>query len=402
MESPLSRSSRFLQLPREIRDLIYAHALVRDVIPIECAVTRPSPSRPRVQGAADRVDYTNDLYLLRASWKHRRVWSIPSSDILWHFFDGDPNPPTSVYMTYQIGDGTGENAMISLDVGLFQTCKQVYAEASKVFYGNNVFSFTSDFRILTAFAFLCDRPAASLLHIKTLELSLMEANNMRVTTQAPYPIIRRSTDSLVLQYAYQYFTELCTLLSTSRMRLRKLCLTVETMAGDSYTDSGRIGIRDGLALEKRKMAESPRPWIPLWLDPLLKIEGLESLEMRWISNRPQLQRMTDTVGIMQRHMLAGNSRKYTSHALTECRHSSDSLKLKFVFQHDACPDIPVSPEDDSNWREIIAHNDGLRHAEFKRRDETKEVERWTDRSHVKKLVESYNEAYASYFGLKSA
>ena len=395
-------TSRFLQLPRELRDLIYEHALVKGIISIECAVTKGSPTRVHDQRNLKSREKEDEPYPLSAPWGHRRVWSVPPFDIDSASTNNTPNPPPAVYMTYQLEKGSEEKVIESVDVSLFQVCRLIYAEASEVFYGNNIFSFTSDFRIPTAFAFLCDRPATSLVRIKSLELSLLEANNMKGTTQAPYPIVRRSTDSLVLQYAYQYFTELCTLLSTSRMRLRKLYLTVETMASDSYTDSGRIGIRDGLALEKRKMVESSRPWIPMWLNPLLKIEGLESLEMRWISNRPQLQRMTDTVGVMQRHMLAGNSRKYTSHALTECVHSSDSLKLQFVFQHDACPDVPVSLEDDSNWREIIADNDGLRHAEFKRRDETKEVERWTDRSHCKQLVESYSEAYVSYFELQSA
>ncbi|KAF2827575.1 hypothetical protein CC86DRAFT_276114, partial [Ophiobolus disseminans] len=295
------RTSRFLQLPRELRDLIYENVLVKDIIPIECAVTRQSPSLPYRRGSGNPpLNWTDEVYLLRASWVHRRVWSVPAFDIDLGLFNDNHSLPDSVYMTYQIEKETGNQEMNCVGINLFQVCKQIYEEASKMFYSRNVFSFTSDFRIPCAFAFLCDRPAASLRNIKSLELSLMEANNLRGTTNAPYPVVTRSTDSLVLLFAYQYFTELCTLLSTSRINLQNLYLTIESTA--SFGDGGHIGLRDSLQKERLKM-NCPGPWIPIWLDPLLKIEGLELLEMRWFSDRPQMLRMTDTMDLIQQHMI---------------------------------------------------------------------------------------------------
>jgi hypothetical protein len=100
-----------------------------------------------------------------------------------------------------------------------------------------MFSFTADFSIPTAFAFLCDTPAEPFLLISSMELALTEYNNTNGTTETHYPITRRSTDSLVLQYAYNHFTELCTLLSTCRMRLQTLHLTIESLAARHHGGS---------------------------------------------------------------------------------------------------------------------------------------------------------------------
>lgn len=400
MESPQEHesppTSRLLHLPREIRDLIFEYVLVKVAIPIECAITKASSTRTRGIDGWDLPKDIKEVFPLMVPWAHRRVWSVPAFDIAMGYSDNDRHSPSAVQMTYQIQREIGGKKAEGAHISLFQVCRQTYAEANEIFYGKNTFSFTSDFRIPTAFAFLCDRPPHSLRHIKSLELSLLESSNMRGTTEAPYPIIRRSTDSLVLQFTYHYFTELCTLLSTPRLSLERLYLTVETMA--SAGDGGVIDLRDGLAREEQKM-NSPRPWVPIWIDPLLKIEGLEILEMRWVSNRPQIQRMVDTMDLMQRGMLTGTPKKHTSHVLTECIDGSESLKLR--LQSDDRINVHCTSENDPVWK-IVSENDGLVSPRVRPRNETQEFNLFTSRPHCRELLESYAEAYASYFGLKRA
>jgi hypothetical protein len=206
----------------------------------------------------------------------------------------------AVQMTYQLAVSPERSPSQSIEIHLLQTCKQIYHEARKTFYGKNLFSFTADFRIPTAFVFLCDRPAESLLLISSMELALTEDNNTISTNEAHYPIYRRSTNSLVLQYAYNHFTDLCTLLSTSRMRLRNLHLTIESLAERRGVPPRTVA--ECLSWETLNTAES-RPWVPSWLDPLLNLEGLDYIETVWIFDRPRLRRMADTVSLIRHHML---------------------------------------------------------------------------------------------------
>jgi hypothetical protein len=299
LTSRVRMASQLLQLPREIRDLIYEHALVREVVPIECAVV-PIPGATGSCNLGCYEDVIESLPLRRLRIR-RRIWSIPTFDIDVSFSEGDAGESQkAVHMTYQLAIPHEKSPGHSIEIRLLQTCKQIYYEARKCFYGRNTFSFTADFRIPTAFAFLCDRPAESLLLISSMELALTEYNNTSATTEAHYPISRRSTDSLVLQYAYNHFTDLCILLSTSRMRLRNLHLTIESLAERRGIPPRTV--TDCLSWEALKTTES-RPWVASWIDPLLRLKGLDSLEMVWIFDRPRLRRMADTVSLMRQHML---------------------------------------------------------------------------------------------------
>jgi hypothetical protein len=386
-----SQVSRFLQLPREIRDLIYAHSLVSiDVIPIECAVAKTSSYRPGVQPGTELFTDLPDSYVLRSPWIHRRVWCIPAFDALDLYSHRDHNPPTDLYMTYQIGEQVKRGSENEVDLNLLHVCKQIYAEASKVFYGSNMFSFTSDFRIPTAFAFLCDRPAKSLLLIDSLEFALMEACDMTGTAEARYPITRRSTDSMVLQYAYQYFTELCTLLSTSRTRLRKLHLIVETMFYQG--EAGRNDLRENMAWETQRMT-SARPWTPLWLDPLLQIDGLESLETHWISNQPRFQRMIDTMDVIQRHMLPSSKSTHTIHALTESNCRYGTLAFRIVGGLDEETRVLTDGRAD--------HEDMERCLDDSASVQDQKIKRFKHCTYCIEILETYGNACASFFKVKS-
>jgi hypothetical protein len=312
--------SRLLQLPREIRDLIYEFTLVREVIPIECAVIPISgATASRSPGFCKNL---TESFPIRGPLAHRRIWSIPTFDVELAFAEGDARVNLkAVQMTYQLAVSPGTPPSHSIEIRLLQTCKQIYHEARKTFYGKNLFSFTADFRIPTAFMFLCDRPAESLLLISSMELDLTEDDNMISTNEAHYPSSYRRSDSLVLQYAYNYFTDLCTLLSTSRMRLLNLHLTIQSLAERRGLPPKTVA--ECLAWETLKTAES-RPWIPSWLDPLLNLEGLDYIETVWIFDRPRLRRMADTLSLMRQHMLRG-----TKSGLGNLTHLPDVSNLEF-------------------------------------------------------------------------
>lgn len=362
-----------LDLPREVRDLIHEYVLLRDVIAIECAMTKTSSTQSSVYSE----EVSAACYPLRAPRIHRRLWSLPGFDLDQDDLDNDQYLPSTVHMTYQYAraskDGVALRSSVGptssialtdsglstsktgkgLDLKWLQVCRQVYEEASKTFYGQNVFSFTGDFRIPTAFAFLCDRPAASLRRIATLELALMEDTNMSGTSQAHYPIIRRATDSLVLQYAYQYFTELCMLLSTSRMRLRKLYLSVETMSmlhdgADDLMYSFRTD-KDGLR------GQDPKP---LWLDPLLNIEGFELVELYWSFRLPRLLRISQTTALIRKHMLAEAPNNSIVDGSTANKLHDTPLQFRALQLPQDGPDIVFGGT--RKWRHYSLHGEDLR------------------------------------------
>lgn len=293
------QSSLFLALPREIRDLIYHHALVRETIPINTAAINYAQTTVRSPG------FRNGLmskYPSRFAHHYRRIWTVASFDLDVDFGTYDlMDEPRNVQLTYQLHTSRRTFSRDIIDIGLLQTCRQIYAEAVKIFYSRNTFTFLDD-GVPAAFAFLCDRPAASLRMISSIGLGLSEDNNMSGTSGAHYPDTRRATDNLTLQYVYHHYTDLCTLLSTSRTQLRSLSLTINNHR--KYYDSAPNTMEECLSWEFVKTEQS-RPFTPDWLLPLLNVQGFESIMLLWVSTRPRLRRMADTAALMRQEMLAG-------------------------------------------------------------------------------------------------
>lgn len=293
--------SRLLRLPREVRDLVYEHVLVRDVIPIEAAVVKiPEVTANRSPGYSYNV---RELFPCRFRWSYRRLWLVPVLDVVSDFGPRDrtedPRSTRSISMTYQLARRSDLREEDALGLRLLRTCRQVHVEAREVFYSKNIFSFTAEFRIGTAFAFLCDRPAQSLRLVRSIELALMEGHNMRATDGAHYPMTSRSTDSMVLQYAYNHFTDLTTLLSTSRMQLKRLYLGIYTQK--STYDTPPTTFEACIAWETAKMRNSPL--VPSWVNPLLQVGGLESIYVCWSFARPCIRRMANTLLLMKLQMI---------------------------------------------------------------------------------------------------
>lgn len=329
-----------LQLPRELRDIIYDYALVRNIISIQsAAISVPDAAHSRSPHFCRLLKKT---FPFNNPLKHRRVWSIPSFDIDITFGPQDMfNVPKYVSMTYQLQvyDSTDRK----IDIALLHTNKQIFREASEVFYGRNTFSFTGDFPLPAAFAFLCDRSPVSLRLINRIELGLTEDSNMSGTADAHYPIARRATDSLVLQFAYNHFTDLCTLLASSRMSLRRLCLRINTTSNIWRQDRTLQSAEEWLSLEDTDVGRLPSRK-PAWIGPLLQVKDLESIGVHWGSNVLRPRRLADSVSILRKFMLkTPSSSDHTVHTddafvfqLLDFSNASDTNENDFFPDESTC------------------------------------------------------------------
>lgn len=328
-EDELVQTSRFLQLPREIRDLIYEHALVRDTVPIDCAVLGGPSYRKHTGSQCPFSPQLHKAYPLTSPRARRTTWFLPIYDLKVDIQGGTWMEPKRAQMTYQLAPpcerpkGAYYHDKIALQ--LLLVCRKVHAEARPVFYKKNVFSFTSKFPISTALAFLQDRSGTALALLSSIELVLTEDNNMRGTAEAHFPPTRRSSDCLVLQYAFHYFTDLCTLLASPTVQLRRLFLTIESLSscGDKQPES----LADCLAWEIEK-SDAERPWTASWIEPLLQIESLESVMIYWISDRPRVRRISDTLSTIQRSMLQYAGSKDSDLSYTSRGHELEFSILK--------------------------------------------------------------------------
>lgn len=291
-------SSPLLRLPREIRDIILSYILVTGTIPLEPAVTKAPRSRIAVGGEVGFCEALYQQYKLTYPLDSRSTWTIPLQDLAIPEEDFQLDSIT-IFMTYQYASSIDRRRKRNLGTSLLQVCKQIYVEGSEIFYGKNNFSFAHDFRIPTAAAFFRDRSATSLRLIKALELSLMDVEESTPGAGD----LNSYTGRHVLQCDYGYYTELCNLLSSPGMQLRKLSLTVETSRdysfGDVYPVSRALDL-DGL---KWSNAHGNRATdIVDWVHPLLNIKTLDHLSVFWI-NQTHARIVGRTAALMAQHMI---------------------------------------------------------------------------------------------------
>lgn len=333
--------SRLLRLPRELRELIYEHALVRCTIPIECAVVRGPGYRKHSGYPCAFSPQLHEAFPLTRKAVHRRTWSLPIYDLDVDIQGGTWMEPKRAQMTYQLGTTCARpnhaRQIDGITLQLFQVCRTIHDEARPLFYKKNTFSFTAKFPVSTALAFIQDLSPTALPLLSSIEMVLTEDNNMRGTAEAHYPPTTRSSDCLVLQHAFHYFTGLCDLLASSAVQLRELHLTIESQS--SYGDSQPQSLSECLTWEIEKSG-SPRPWVASWIHPLLKIRGLESVKIYWISDRPRLHRMSDTLSTMQQSMLKrADLKRVDSGASGGEVHSAHGHELVFSILKSHCDRI---------------------------------------------------------------
>lgn len=348
-------SSRLLQLPRELRELIYEHAVVRNTIPIECAVVKGPGYRKHTGFPCAASPQLHKAYPLQRDVVHRRTWSLPVYDLNVDIQGGTWMEPKRAQMTYQLGstcsrpDNTHADDEVAIQ--LLQVCRAMYDEARPLFYKKNTFSFTGRFPISTALAFIQDLPPMALSFVSSIEIALTEDNNMRGTAEAHYPPTTRSSDCLVLQHAFHCFTDLCTLLASPMAQLKHLYLTIESHSG--YGDSQPQSFPECLAWEIEKSSSS-RPWTASWIHPLLQIESLEAVKVYWISDRPRLLRMSDTLSTLQQSMINRTDLKRVDSGAGVEMHSTRGHEIEFSILKSHCERIVTTLVVDPRTGDLVS------------------------------------------------
>jgi len=297
--SEFSRPPGFLRLPRELRDIIYEYALVRDVIEIESAVTKAPKSRLAVGSEIGFCDALYSRFPLTYPLCNRSNWQI-SLDLLAIPESHFQLDSSKVHMTYQYSRRHRIRCDQKPALELFLVCNQVYNEAKEVFYAKNVFYFNSGFQIPAVAAFLRDRPLSSLALIRSISLQLWE--------------VVFDVDKRVLQHAYSAFEEVCQMMASPQMKVRRLFLSIKTTLPTPRHESR--------SLEPDELA--------FWTRPLLWVKDLEYISVLWRPNdAPAINNIIgETVVQMREHMIKKRSR----HIAT----ASNSMKrLDFVWRNGA-------------------------------------------------------------------
>lgn len=303
--APEAPMSPFLKIPRELRNIIYTYLLTQPKICLESSVigtTTPAyaemiqpdlpprkPRRARSTWVQNTVDYVN-----------RYVDVTPISV--------DCDEIVDVEVTYQVA----LNKLISAPyLDIFLTSRQIYSEAREIFYGKNIFCFSADFRIPTAFHFLKDRPSASLACIRSMELHLLEE------------YYRDETVSVLTLYSFTFFTDLCAILASPQMRIQSFRLGIHALAMSEQPYVPGMRLADYLKREKtRGFLLDP----PDWMQPMLEIRGLDSLTVYWDSIPvSQVLRAAKSIKIMRLRMLKNGEAMVDWNLVLRSRHYSEDI-----------------------------------------------------------------------------
>lgn len=158
----------FFDLPRELRDKIYALLLVRKE-PITIIETH-IPQR-------NLECWDPELKLnIRTTWWQNEIsklpWMLQESKIPW-VLPRDSNLEIGrSLMTYQICPmKTGDEPYMDI----FHTSRQMYDESREIYYSQNKFTIGYATSITTLLAYLYDRPVGSLQYIRDLEICILPA-----------------------------------------------------------------------------------------------------------------------------------------------------------------------------------------------------------------------------------
>ncbi|KAF1361948.1 hypothetical protein EJ07DRAFT_153530 [Lizonia empirigonia] len=208
-------SSPLLQLPREIRDLIYEYLLVPGLVPISCAVTKAPKSLVAVGGEVGFCESLYQTYRLTYPLEHRSTWSV-SVETLAIPADNFQLESSTVHMTYQLDSSRLKDNQQLLELQLLQVCQQLHAEVSEAFYSKNTFSFMSSFAVPAAAMFLGDRWTDASRCIRSLEMHLKE-DQLGMAQDGAFP----ENDGYFQGHdADGHYTRLCALLASDFVKIR--------------------------------------------------------------------------------------------------------------------------------------------------------------------------------------
>lgn len=160
----------FFKLPRELRDRIYAFALVYD----EEIQIHTCSCRMQSLGSSTNICESPRPIFNSPLVRFRSTFVIPSVQLKGQAGHG----PLAAHTTYSAFAPVEKSTCeMEIDLKIFHVGRQIYEEASRVFYMGNAFEFYDGYNgwpSLVCLAFLNDRPASGLKAIRHIILNIDE------------------------------------------------------------------------------------------------------------------------------------------------------------------------------------------------------------------------------------
>ncbi|KAF2814792.1 uncharacterized protein BDZ99DRAFT_566733 [Mytilinidion resinicola] len=222
---------RLLDLPQELRDRIYYFMLVRD-------------------------------------WAD----TIPESRITHKKY------PAIAYQPAELTEETPPGYEAPF-LNIFLANRQVYSEASPVFYSSKRFAFNEPpLSLMTAYTWLIGRPEQALENIRSISLTVRE-----FADPSYLPVVRVE--------CHDFWDVLCELLQglPNFRHLELIIRTVITTVDQQPWDWATDWTVNNWTMDDLKLAQQHKA-TPSWIYPLFEIQGLETLCLTWVTNVTLIER----------------------------------------------------------------------------------------------------------------
>ncbi|KAF2814791.1 uncharacterized protein BDZ99DRAFT_184750 [Mytilinidion resinicola] len=301
-DAAATASFRLLDLPREIRNLIYEKMVVRDKVDVQAI-------RVREDGRLDQYFGLSLTYPVRLAAKthhSRSVWSWVWGDydetlVMSYHLGAMPERFIFPHCTYQLKttDDASKPGRGRPHLQIFLTNKQIYEEAQLIFYSKNTFAFSE---VPACAAFLHDRSPETLRTIRSIEFHVDEkidppTDDVQDVKKQPY-IYSGGRDMALGE------------LISQRMAFRHLTLFIRTFLVGEFDDDYERW--DWANREKVEMSTEWYSWIPAWVPTFPRInKNLDSLEVVWEADAARVVGRSVKAVRAMRSAMVKNSGKFT-------------------------------------------------------------------------------------------
>jgi len=141
------------------------------------------------------------------------------------------------------------------------------------------------------------------LHINSLELAFLETGSVLGRLQRPQTVEPPLPAGFGLEFGYDFYQQLCSLISSPAMQLHHLIIVVETYVA-CHGEPGNGAPVTINSIRTCLLHEDVFPFnIQAWFDSLLAIKGLESVSVWWTISKGYLKRTARCLDKIQTLML---------------------------------------------------------------------------------------------------